>query len=95
MYMVGSLLNLAINVYVTIIIVQVAVSWLVSFNIINPANSAAQRLIILLRKATDPVYEPLRRFIPPIGGIDLTPLVVIITLSFISEFVVIPLFFHG
>ena len=77
------LLNLAIDIYIIIIIVQVAVSWLINFEVINAENEKAKNLIALLKRATDPVYTPLRKYIPPIGGIDLTPIVVILGLNLI------------
>ena len=46
----------------------------------------------LLKKLTDPVYKPLRKYIPPIGGIDITPLIVIIGLQLIDYLVVWKLF---
>jgi YggT family protein len=82
------LLNISIQVYIYIIIAQVAVSWLMVFDIINANNEKAQNLVNLLQKATDPVYKPLRKYIPPIGGIDITPLIVIIGLSVIGQVVV-------
>lgn len=82
------LLNMSIQIYIYIIIAQVAVSWLMVFDIINANNQQAQNLVNLLQKATDPVYKPLRKYIPPIGGIDITPLIVIIGLSVIGQVVV-------
>ncbi len=87
------LLNLAIDIYIAIIVVQVAVTWLISFDVINAGNEQAQNLINLLRRATDPVYKPLKKYIPPIGGIDITPLVVIILLTIIRGVVIRALFF--
>ena len=75
------LISLALNIYILIIILQVAISWLIAFEVIHTENEAAKNLINLLKKATDPVYKPIRKYIPPIGGIDLTPLIVIILLQ--------------
>ncbi len=75
------LLSAAVNIYLLIIIIQVALSWLVAFEVVNDKNEAAQNLTNLLKKCTDPVYKPLRKYIPPVGGIDITPLVVIIGLQ--------------
>jgi YggT family protein len=47
----------------------------------NVKNAQAQNLIALLKRATDPMFEPIRKYVPPIGGIDLTPLVVILGLN--------------
>lgn len=78
-------IDLAIQLYIAVIVVQVAVSWLIAFDVINAGNEQAQNLIQLLAKATDPVYKPLKKYIPPIGGIDITPLVVIILLSILRN----------
>lgn len=78
------LISLGIDIYTFIIIVQVALSWLVAFEIVNSSNEAARNLMALLKRATDPVYSRLRKYIPPIGGIDLTPLVVIVGLGILE-----------
>ena len=64
---------------------QVAISWLIAFEVINTDNQAAKNLIRALKKATDPVYKPIRKYIPPVGGIDLTPLIVIILLQIFEQ----------
>lgn len=80
-------ISLAFDIYIGIIILQVAVSWLIIFDVINSKNEQAQNLIGLLQKATDPVYKPLRKYIPPIGGIDITPIIVILGLSLIRSMI--------
>ncbi len=87
MYFIAYLLSLAINFYILIIILQVAISWLITFDVINVENQQARNLVNLLKKATDPVYKPIRKYVPPIGGIDLTALVVIIGLQLIEHLV--------
>lgn len=77
MAMIGEILLLILEVFFWIIIAQVVVSWLIAFDVINIRNPQAANLVRLLNKATDWVFAPLRRFIPPIGGIDITPIVVI------------------
>lgn len=79
------LISLAITIYIWIIIIQVLISWLITFDVINVNNAKAQNLVNLLKKATDPVYKPLRKFIPPIGGIDITPIIVILGLTLIQR----------
>jgi len=91
MYMIGNILLLALQIYSYIIIASVIVSWLVAFEVINPKNEQAQNLLRAIDKITAPVYKPLRKFIPPIGGIDITPIVVLF-LIFILEQIVIQLF---
>lgn len=93
MYVIASLLSFAINLYILVIIIQVAVSWLIAFEVINSGNEQAKNLMALLKKLTDPVYKPIRKYIPPIGGIDLTPLIVIIGLQLIEHLLVWRLFY--
>ena len=93
MYMIAYLLSTAIHLYILVIIAQVAVSWLINFGVINIENKQAQNLVALLKKLTEPVHQPIRKYIPPIGGIDLTPLIVIIVLNVIDHFVIWRLFY--
>jgi YggT family protein len=74
---IGKLLLLGLDLYMWVIIISVAISWLIAFGVLNTNNPQAGNLIRLLEKATEPVYKPLRRFIPPLGGIDITPMIVI------------------
>lgn len=87
MVFLAQLVNLAFNIYIGIIIVQVAVSWLIAFEVINGGNPQAQNLVRLLRKATDPLYTPLRKYIPPIGGFDITPIIVLIGLEILRSII--------
>lgn len=82
------LLDMALNIYMMIIVVQVALGWLIAFEVINVSNPQARNLINLLHRATEPVYKPIRKYVPPIGGIDLTPLIVIIGLSFFGNILI-------
>jgi YggT family protein len=93
MSLIAYIISLIINIYILIIILQVALSWLIAFNVVNEDNEKARDLMALLKRATDPVYEPIRKYVPPIGGIDLTPLIVIIALQLIEHFVVARLFY--
>lgn len=92
MYLIGQLLILALQIYTFIIIAQVVISWLIAFGVINTANPQARRLVAGLEKLTEPVMEPIRRFIPPIGGIDITPIIVIFGIM-ILERVIATIFF--
>ena len=92
MELLGKLLLLILDIYVWIIIASVAFSWLIAFGVLNTNNEQASNLIRLLEKATQPIYTPLRRFIPSIGGIDITPMIVIFAI-FILRDVVAHLFF--
>ena len=83
-----SIISFLINIYLLIIIAQVLISWLIAFDIVNSSNDAAIRLTTLLNKFTDPVFKPIRKYIPPIGGMDFTPLFVIIALQLIPSLLI-------
>lgn len=82
------LVDLAFDIYLFIIIAQVLVSWLIAFDVLNVNNPQARNLVEMLQRLTDPVYRPLRRFIPPIGGIDITPIIVIFGLSILKGIII-------
>jgi YggT family protein len=84
----GQLLYMVIEIYIFIIIASVIVSWLIAFNVISMDHPAAKNLVSFLGRATDPVMKPVQRFIPSIGGIDISPIVVIFGLMFLQGAVV-------
>jgi YggT family protein len=77
----AEILSFALSVYLWIIIIYVAISWLTAFGVVNTGNPQAQQLVKLLSRAVDPVMKPLQKYIPPIGGIDITPIIVIIAIQ--------------
>lgn len=89
---IGNLLILALDIYFWIIVASVVISWLVAFDVFNVRNPQAANLIRLLEKVTEPVYRPLRKYIPAIGGIDITPIIVIFGI-YLAKHIVVWLFF--
>lgn len=67
------------------VIVNAVVSWLVAFQVINMRNQAARSFVILLDRLTRPFLAPFRRFIPPIGGLDITPVLLIIVIQAVRD----------
>lgn len=92
MGLLANLISLVIDIYIFIIILQVLIHWLIIFDVINVKNAQAQNLVDLLKRATEPVFEKVRKYVPPIGGIDLTPLVVIIGLQILKYLLFVLLF---
>jgi YggT family protein len=78
-----------ITLYVYIIIAGAVMSWLIAFNVINPYNQFVRALWQGLNALTEPVLRPIRRYMPDLGGIDISPLVLILILFFIQS-VVLP-----
>ena len=78
---------------ITVCIVANAVaSWLVAFNIVNPRNTAIYQLLRFLDAVVSPVLAPFRKFIPPLGGIDITPVIALILIQFIQRDLLFPAF---
>jgi YggT family protein len=63
------------------IIVSAVLSWLVAFDIINLRNHAVYQISTFLDRVTDPVLRPFRRIIPPLGGVDISPIVVLLIIT--------------
>jgi YggT family protein len=61
-----------------IIIIQALLSWLVVFNVINTHNDFVRSLLHALDRLTEPLYRPIRRILPDFGGIDFSPIVVLL-----------------
>lgn len=93
MILLGKALLLLLDVFFWIIIIQVVMSWLIAFEVINVKNPQARNVVSLLNRITDPVYKPLRKFIPPIAGIDITPIIIIFAISLLKNLVVQVFFF--
>jgi YggT family protein len=78
------LLQELISLYWWIVIIAVVMSWLVAFGVVNTFHPFARGIVRFLDAVTEPVFRQVRRVIPPIGGLDLSPLIVLILLEFLS-----------
>jgi YggT family protein len=74
------LFDIVIGFYWIVIIAAVVVSWLVAFGVLNTYNPYARAVIRALDALTEPVFRRVRRFVPPLGGLDLSPLIVLLVL---------------
>jgi YggT family protein len=61
-----------------LIIASVVASWLVAFGVVNTRNDVVYRILNILNRVTDPILKPIRRLIPPMGGLDLSPMIVLL-----------------
>lgn len=87
MLIIGKILMLLLDVCFWVIIVQVVLSWLITFEVINIRNPQAANFVRLIDRITAPVYKPLRKIVPPIAGIDLTPIIVIFAIYLLKSLV--------
>jgi YggT family protein len=85
MYSVLMLIDRIIDLYVWVIILSAVLSWLVAFDIVNMRNRFVYLVGDTLNRLTEPVYRPVRRFLPDMGSLDLSPLIVILGLWFLRD----------
>ena len=81
---IAALLIEVLELYKWVVIAAVIVSWLVAFNVINSHNNFVRSVLRILYALTEPVFRPIRRIIPAIGGLDLSPLVVFVIIWFLQ-----------
>lgn len=86
------ILFMAMDIFVWIMIVAIIMSWLFAFNVLNSNNKFVRDLYAFLNRIIEPVLRPIRKVIPPIGGIDITPIVVIFGFQFLKQIIVRLLF---
>ena len=87
-YFVSPILGLLIFM----ILVQVIMSWLISFNVINIRNQFVATIYHMLSRFVDPILAPIQRILPSFGGLDLSPVVAILFLQWLQGFVLPRLF---
>ena len=84
MLAVWQLIDKLIGLYMFIVVVSVVLTWLVQFKVVNTSNQLIYMLGDFLYRITEPLLKRIRSVIPPIGGIDLSPLILLVVLWFIQ-----------
>lgn len=87
----GSILQLVLTViqlYIWIVIASAIFSWLYAFNVVNPRNQIVAIIGSTLYKLTEPALRPIRRILPDLGGLDLSPVVLLLGLWFLQTLIV-------
>lgn len=74
-----------LNIYVFLLLVWVILSWLVAFNVVNTQNAFVHMVGTFLDRITAPVLYPIRKILPPMGGLDLSPLILILLVYFLQD----------
>ena len=77
-----------IDLYFYVILATVIISWLTAFNIMNQSNPYVRQINNVLRTLTEPVLAPIRRILPNLGGLDFSPIVLLLGLQFIKRAIV-------
>ncbi|MDC7785794.1 YggT family protein [Rhodoplanes sp. TEM] len=78
-----------LTLYVYILIASAVLSWLIAFNVVNTRNQAVSVIGEFLYRITEPVLRPIRRVMPDLGGIDISPVIIILVIFFIQS-VILP-----
>ncbi|MBW9072608.1 MULTISPECIES: YggT family protein [Agrobacterium] len=79
-------IDLALNLYTWVLIASAIFSWLYAFNVINSRNQFVNAIGSFLFNVTEPVLRPIRRILPNLGGIDISPIIVLLLIFFIRSF---------
>jgi YggT family protein len=82
-------LAMVITLYMWVIIISAILSWLIAFNVINRHNQVVFMVADSLHRLTEPALRPIRRILPDFGGLDLSPVVLILFLIFLRDVVII------
>ena len=77
-----------ISLYEVVVIAAVVFSWLIAFNVINASNPIVRSLWQALTAVTEPLLKPIRRMLPDLGGLDLSPIVLLLALMFLRTVVI-------
>ena len=75
---IGALFMLVLNAMFFIMLIHIIMSWLINFNVLNLHQQFVAQIWYGLNRLLEPIYGPIRRILPPMGGLDLAPLVVLI-----------------
>ncbi len=79
---------IALQLYTYLIIASAILSWLVAFNVVNTRNDVVRSIWTFLDAVTEPALRPIRRILPNLGGIDISPVILILLVIFIQKLIV-------
>ena len=80
-------LSFILNIVWWIVLIMIIMSWLISFNVINTRNQFVASIWRVLNQITEPILKPIRRVIPAMGGLDLSPLIVFVIIFFLQNLI--------
>lgn len=79
-------IDLALNIYWWFIIASAVFSWLYAFNVVNPRNQFVGMIGDFLFRVTEPALRPIRNLLPDLGGIDVSPIILLLIIFFVRQF---------
>ena len=81
------LIDTIITIYIWLLIAAAVLSWLVAFNVVNTRNPIVHSVGDFLYRITEPALRPIRNMLPNLGGIDISPVILILGLLFLRQFI--------
>jgi YggT family protein len=78
---------MALDIYWWIIIASAIFSWLYAFNVVNSRNQFVSSIGNMLYRLTEPALRPIRRFMPDLGGVDISPIILLLLLFFLRQLI--------
>ncbi|NKB48010.1 MAG: YggT family protein [Alphaproteobacteria bacterium] len=87
MLAVWQLLDTVLGLYTAAVVISVILTWLVQFNVVNTSNQLVYMVGDFLYRITEPLLKRIRSVIPPIGGMDLSPLILLLALFFVRSLI--------
>ena len=81
------LLYRVIDIYFYILIINIVLSWLIACNIVNMQNKIVVTILYATNRLTDPLLNPVRRILPNLGGIDISPIILVLCLLFVQDYI--------
>ncbi|GGE79708.1 MAG: YggT family protein [Niveispirillum sp.] len=84
---IAEILYVALDLYVWVLIISAILSWLIAFNVVNTRNRAVYMISDVLYRLTEPALRPIRNVLPNLGGVDLSPVVLILIVMFIQRLI--------
>jgi YggT family protein len=79
---------LALNIYTWLLIISAVLSWLIAFNVLNTRNQFVATVWDMLYRVTEPVLRPIRNMLPNLGGLDISPIILLLGIFFIQSVIV-------
>jgi YggT family protein len=81
-------INLVVQIYFWVIVVSVVLSWLITFNVVNPYNPGVRAVQRVCGQLTEPLLRPIRRFMPDLGGLDISPIVLLLGIQVVHILII-------
>ncbi|MFZ1109666.1 MAG: YggT family protein [Rhodomicrobium sp.] len=80
---------MVISLYIWVVIISAIISWLIAFDVVNRRNRAVYTIADAMYRLTEPALRPIRRMLPDLGGVDISPVILILGLIFIRDVVLL------